>query len=70
MREGMICDSCGKLHLDPLMSTKYLAAQWGFFLCGMANEPHKKETWVRTTILKDNVRYSIRTMKPIEGGDK
>lgn len=58
---GLFCASCGKVHLNPSPRDHAIAKVWGFFLCGMAEQPHEGETWVRSTVIVNDVRRDLFT---------
>lgn len=61
--EGLFCASCKQVHLNPSVKEKALAKRWGFFLCGMADKPHEGESFVRTTLIKEGIRYNLKTQE-------
>lgn len=64
--EGLFCDSCQQVHLNPTQEEKSKAASWGFFLCGMANKPHKGETTIRNSVIINGQRLNLHTGEVIK----
>lgn len=64
--DGLFCDSCKKVHLNPSQEEKALAKRWGFFLCGMAGKSHADENFVRTTVIYNGVRRNLFSGEEVE----
>lgn len=66
MINGLFCETCKQVHLNPSPREQVLAKTWGFFLCGMAAKAHDGENMIRTTVIVEGVRRNLMTMEVVK----
>ena len=66
MVNGLFCETCKQVHLNPSPREQALAKTWGFFLCGMAAKAHDGEQVVRTTVIVGGKRIDLFTGKEVK----